>query len=275
MTMKRSLLIVGCAAGLAALAPGQGREAEFKKLAAQIVAQRQAGGEEKEEAQARALALLDAAAVAALNAAAPAANPGKLMALESAQAKMQALLADGGRVGESYVLMQVGTEAGATGAPLYALVVNFGLSGPSAVRLYAPTPGPSAGSAPLAQGFRPIGKIDRFTHEDFFDEYLELVPVQPGAAVFVTVTGRTDDRKTGMFMAWRLSGAGVQNLWSSELLEHSSYEVREGEFRIAFCEEADELKPSQCKKMQQERYVWNGTWYRKPAEDAIPKTRDP
>lgn len=231
---------------------------EFRKLAAEIAARRQASAEEKEPLQTRALELLDATAVAAFNEASTAPQS-RLPALNRVQEKLHALAGPEPRVGEDYQAVQLMTEGDGV-APVYGVAVNFGLSGPSAVRLYAPTEQVKAGAQQVWTGYRLAAKIDRFTHEDFFDEYLEVVPVNPSAAVFVTVTGRTDERKTGLFMAWRLEGRQLRNLWTSELLEHSAYEAKDGEFALEYCAEADESKPSVCKKLQRDRYVWSCGW---------------
>ena len=96
-------------------------------------------------------------------------------------------------------------------------------------------------------------------------------PASPDDVPVLIVTGRTDDRKTGSFAAWRLVGSRLQALWSSELLEHSSYEAKDGVLRIDFCSENDEEKPSVCKKMTRERYAWNAGWIRLLQEDITPK----
>jgi len=274
MAMKRPLQIGVGILVMAGVVWAQGREAEFRKLALQLVAQRQAGGVEKEEPQTQALALLDEVATAALNERPATQNASKLPSLNLVLERLHGLTSAESRIGESYTVQQIGAESAATGAPLYAVAANFGLSGPSAVRLYAPTSLEAMGSSQAWLAFKLVAKIDRFTNEEFFDEYLEVVPVNPQANVFVTVTGRTDDRKTGLFMAWRFDGEQLKNLWTSELLEHSAYEAKDGAFRLDFCAEPDEDKPSQCKKMQHDQFRWNGNWSRKPAEDSIPKTRN-
>lgn len=237
----------------------QSREAEFIKLAAQIVQQRQAGREEKEGPQEQALAVLDQMVIAALNGS---------LAVEPVNTLLQHLRTVRAPVGESYRLIKI--APGDASWPSYALAVNFSLSGPSAIRLYAP----GVRGSPTATDFKLAARIDRFSHPDYFDEYLELVVVNPGAGVFVTVTGRTDDRKTGMFMAWRFDGRQLQNLWTSDLLENSSYEAKDGEFRLEFCFETDEEKPV-CKKMARQRFAWDGSWIRKAHEEFAPKTPGP
>jgi hypothetical protein len=133
------------------------------------------------------------------------------------------------------------------------LSVNFGLAGPSAVRIYAA----GRGGTPA---FQLAAGIDRFTKAEYFDEFLSVVQVSPGDGVFITVTGRTDELETGSFIAWRFDGRQLQRLWSTELLERSRYELAGTEFRLTYCEETDEDDPRKCLRMQRERYRWNGEW---------------
>ena len=151
-------------------------------------------------------------------------------------------------VGENYRLVKLG------GAPAaYAMVINFGLGGPAAVRIYAG----GAGHYALA------AKIDHFVQKDFFDSDLELVPVSNSEPVFVTISGRTDDLSTGMFSAWRFDGHGVVALWNSDLLQQSSYEADENGFRLAYCSQVDDDHPSQCLKMSRDLYRFQaGEWKR-------------
>lgn len=256
------LCVLLAGAGLSAIggAPAQSREAEFSRLAAQIVQQRQAGREEKEGPQEQALAILDQMVIAAVNG-----SP----AVEPLNTLLQQFRGPRAAHGESYRLLRIAAEDSPW--PVFALAVNFSLSGPSAVRLY--TPGSRGSERPA--DFKLAARIDRFSHPDYFDEVLEVVVVNPAAGVFVTVTGRTDERQTGMFMAWRFDGRRLQNLWTSDLLENSSYEAREGEFRLEFCSEPDEEKPGVCRKMLRQRFAWDGAWNRKAQEEFVPKTSAP
>lgn len=146
--------------------------------------------------------------------------------------------------GESYRLYQVGKEA-------YALAANFGSSGPSAVVIFA---------RPDSQGqFAVVGTIDRFSQEGYFDDYLELVPVDLQQAVFLTVTGRTDELQSGWFAAWRFDGKAVVLMWSSELLPHSSYQAVPSGIVITYCADSDEQNPSVCRETAVESRLWNGT----------------
>jgi hypothetical protein len=223
-------------------AGAQDRVTEFKQLASQVVARRLGGMEESEADQRRALGLLDAVVLEGLNAAAaPDAN--------AISQRLEALVASEPSVGEEYRLLRMGPAS----APWYLASANFGLAGPSAVRIYAAKPGASA-AYQLAAG------IDRFTQAEYFDEFLSVVQVAPGEGVFVTVTGRTDEQETGSFIAWRFDGRQLVRLWSSELLERSRYELAGAEFRLTYCEETDEEDPGKCLRMQRERYRWNGEW---------------
>lgn len=235
---------------LAPQAP-QGGDGEFRKLVDQIVAQRQAAGEEKEDAQKLALEKLDTAVRDAASSAGGNANAAQRLA--AINARLQQLAGAQAPLGENYTVLTVATgEAGRPAA--LALATNFSLSGPSAVRIY------TSQSAAGSEAWKLAARIDRFSHADYFDEYLELVPMNPAAGVFITVTGRTDERKTGMFMAWRLVGSELQNLWTSDLLERSSYELKGNQFLLEFCGEPDEEKPGACRKMQRERYAWEAGW---------------
>ena len=272
MLTRKLILAAALMISAGAWLHAQGREVEFRGLAQQIVAQRQAGGEEKAELLERALAIVDEVTIGGLNAVVPTAGPSRLPYMNVVIERMQALSAPEIRIGESYVAGLVGAESSPAGVPVYAGVVNFGLSGPSAVRLYAPVAVETVSGHERWTNYKLVGRIDRISHSDYFDEYLEVVAVNPGAAVFVTVTGRTDDRKTGIFMAWRYHGGQVHNVWTSDLLEHSTYEAKDGEFRVTYCSEADDDRPSVCKAKQTDRYHWAGAWTRRTADDTSPKT---
>jgi hypothetical protein len=229
---------------------------EFRKLAARLAQQRLDAAEEKPELQQQALTMLDEFALRALN------SP-TTFNLEGVNQQLATWVTQKPPVGEGYQLLPL-VPVGRAAGELWALVVNFGLSGPSAVRIYAR----SGGVYKLA------GRIDRFTHQDFFDEYLELLPISSDGA-FVTVTGRTDELQTGGFTAWRYDGREVTPLWASDLLQQSKYEFVDGEFRLTFCAETDEDKPRVCQKMLRETYRWTaGQWRRTSQSDApLPKTQ--
>ena len=197
----------------------------------------------------KALAYLDSIAVSVLNLPA---GPN----LEGANRSLAGLASHTPPVGENYRLVKLG------GAPAsYAMVINFGLGGPAAVRIYAG----SAGRYALA------ARIDHFVQKDFFDSDLELVSVSDAEPVFVTISGRTDDLSTGLFSAWRFDGHGVTALWNSDLLQQSSYEADENGFRLAYCSKVDEDRPSECLRMSRDVYRFQaGEWKRIETEDLPP-----
>ena len=215
--------------------------AEFKRFSAQLSAARLGGGDESAAQMEKALAYLDSVAVSALNVAA---DPN----LDRANRGLEGLTSHTTPVGENYRLVKLG------GAPApYALVANFGLGGPAAVRIYAGGPGHYALAA----------KIDRSTQKDFFDSDVELVPVSDSDSVFVTVSGRTDDLSTGLFSVWQFAGHSIASLWNSDLLQQSSYESDAAGFHLAYCSQEDEDRPSECLKMSRDVYRFQaGEWKR-------------
>jgi hypothetical protein len=220
---------------------GADAAAEFKRISQNLSAARLAGGDENEAQMEKALAYLDSIAVSDLNLPA---GPN----LDAANRGLQELTSHTPPVGKNYRLVKLG------GAPAaYAMVINFGLGGPAAVRIYAG----GAGKYALA------AKIDHIVQKDFFDSDLELVPVSNSEAVFVTISGRTDDLSTGLFSAWQFDGHRVVALWNSDLLQQSSYEADPDGFRLAYCSQVDEDRPSQCLKMSRDLYRFlAGEWKR-------------
>jgi hypothetical protein len=246
--MPRTVIFVGLvilgATPVAAWLPAQtGADPtlEFKRISRELSAARLSGGDENEAQMEKALAYLDSVAVSILNIPA---EPN----LDGANRGLAALASHTPPVGENYRLVKLGGAP-----PAYAMVVNFGLGGPAAVRIYAG----SAGNYALA------AKIDRFVQKDFFDSDLELVPVSNSETVFVTVSGRTDDLSTGIFSAWRFDGHRVLNLWNSDLVQQSTYEADENGLHLAYCSRVDEDRPSQCLKMSRDLYRFQaGEWKR-------------
>jgi hypothetical protein len=215
--------------------------AEFKRISEELSAARLSGGDENEAQMEKALAFLDSIAVSDLNIPA---GPN----LDGANRDVAKLTSHTPPVGENYRLVKLGGTPAA-----YAMVINFGLGGPAAVRIYAG----GAGHYALA------AKIDHFAQKDFFDSDLELAPVSNSEPVFVTISGRTDDLSTGMFSAWKFDGRGVVALWNSDLLQQSSYEADEMGFRLAYCSQVDDDRPSQCLKMSRDLYRFQaGEWKR-------------
>jgi len=223
--------------------------AEFKQKSGEISAARLSGGEENEAEMDKAFAYLDAVAISALNVSA---EPN----LDGANRGLAGLASHTPPVGENYRLVNLGGAP-----PAYAMVINFGLGGPAAVRIYAG----SAGNYALA------ARIDHFVQKDFLDSDIELVPVSKSDPVFVTVSGRTDDLSTGLFSAWQFDGHRVLNLWNSDLLQQSSYEADENGFRLAYCSQVDEDRPSQCLKMSRDLYRFQaGGWEKIETADLPP-----
>jgi len=222
---------------------------EFKKLAAQLSTARLDGAAESEASEEMALGILDKLAVAVLNGPA---SPD----LDVANRRMSDLVSHVPPVGENYRLVRLGGSPAA-----YALVVNFGLSGPAAVRIYSNSSGHYALAA----------RIDHFVEKDFFDSDVELIPVSAADPVFVIVAGRTDDLATGMFTAWRFDGRRALPLWSSDLLQQSSYEADGGGFHLTYCSEPDEDHPAVCRKMTRDVYgLQAGEWKRLETQDLGP-----
>ncbi len=248
-----------CAARLAAGVPAvkpltssteNKRAEEFSRLAAQLTLNRQRGAEESEKQQEQALGMLDAVVLDGLNAGSRP-NPA-LLNEQLAEFVSQAPL-----VGENYRILPLDS-----GSTVYALVANLGVGGPSAVRLYS--------RRGAAARYQLAARIDRYTQKDFFDEYLDLVPVATPAVVFVTVSGRTDELQTGSFNAWQFDREKVRLLWASDLLALSSYENRPDGFSLSFCAEPDEEKPRECRKMSHDRYQWDGAAWKLVEHKAIP-----
>jgi hypothetical protein len=228
---------------------GSDPAAEFKRISGELSAARLGGGDENEAQMEKALAYLDSIAVSVLNG--PASTD-----LDEGNRRLAELASHRPPVGENYRLVKLG------GTPAtYAMVINFGLGGPAAVRIYAGSVGHYAF----------VARIDHFVQKDFFDSDLELLPVSSSEAVFVTVSGRTDDLSTGMFSTWQYDGHRVASLWNSDLLQQSSYEADEMGFRLAYCSQVDDDRPSQCLKMSRDLYRFQGgEWKRIETADLPP-----
>jgi hypothetical protein len=234
----------------------QDTAATFQRLAARLVNDRLDGNDSPESVQEEALTILDRLALEELNSPTP-----NLAALNERLGK---LVVTGPPVGESYRVVGLGDAPSAPDSNrAYALVANFGLSGPSSVRLYAGAPGQ----------VRRVARIDRFRQKDFFDEFLELVPLAGGGVMFATVTGRTDELQTGAFAAWRLDGDTLKLLWFTEVLQQSSYEAAADGFRVTFCAETEEERPRVCRQMVRERYIWTDGAWKRAERQVLPTTK--
>jgi hypothetical protein len=194
----------------------------------------------------RALNSLDAIALKALNA-------GAVPDLVSLNKNLGGLVAAENPTGEDYEVVEL---AGV--APTYALVANFGLAGPSAIRLYAGAPGQ----------FALVGRIDCYNPPKFFDEYLALVPIIAPETVFMTVAGRTDDLQTGLFTVWYFDGQELHQVWNSDLLAQSTYETDEAGVHLTFCAKPDNDHPEQCARMVRDTFSWQDVAW-KPRETKI------
>ncbi len=232
----------------------QVRDAQFKELAAQLAERRLSGLEENGVLQERALAMLDGMVFDAL-------RRGPEPNLETLNQELSALVVRQPAVGEGYQLVSLGASPA-----VYALVATFSVGGPSAVRLYAR-------NGPNPADYRLAARIDRFAQPDFFDDYLELVPIPASAVVFVTVAGRTDELQSGAFTAWRFDGARVVTLWASELLPQSSYAVHPDGFLLTYCAESEEDHPRQCRAMVRDRYVWDSTSWKRVEHSPVSPTK--
>jgi hypothetical protein len=234
-------MIALCCPALAAQEKSLPGGGEFKQLAAQLSTARLDGTTESQSNQDRALGILDGIVLAAM-------GGSSTPDLTSANERLATLVSHTPPVGENYRLVRLG------GSPAsYALVVNFGLGGPAAVRVYG------AVSNRLAL----VGRIDHFVQKDFFDSDVDLFPIPSTEAVFITVSGRTDDLATGIFSAWRFDGHEVSLVWTSDILQQSSYELDANGFHLTYCSEPDADHPSQCPKMATDLYQWQaGQWKR-------------
>ncbi len=241
-----------------AAVPEDPRVTEFRQLAAQVAERRRTGADETEDLQEKALKLLDSIVLEQLN---HTGTPD----LTAINQRLSASLVRPGAVGESYELVRVGV----TTKPEIscALAVNFSMSGPSAIRFYPASP----------QGYRLAARIDRWEFPDYFDDYLELVPIKVSDIVFVTVNGRTDELRTGTFAAWRFAEGRFNAVWTTDILERSAYEDRPDGFQLAYCSQTDEEHPRLCRRVMRERYQWDGMAWRRveQQESDAPKPAPP
>jgi hypothetical protein len=221
---------------------------EFTRLADKLAADRAAGGVEAEPTEEQALEILDRAALGSLNAGAP--------DLEALNARLAAFVTRQPPLGEGFRGFQLGGNPSS-----FALLADFGEGGPSAVRIYAGSPGKLSLAA----------RIDRYAQKDFLDDYIDLVPVPGSAALFITVAGRTDDFETGVFTAWHFDGHEVKPVWTSDIVEQSSYEVNSSGFQLTYCDDSNPDDPRACHQMRRERFVWqDGAWKQVASETLSP-----
>lgn len=211
---------------------------EFTRLAEKLAADRSAGADETEATEEQALEILDHEALGLLNVAAP--DP------EVLNPRLAVFVTRQPPLGEGFRVVRLG------GSPAsFALLADFGEDGPSAVRIYAG----ATGKLSLA------ARVDRYAQKDFLDDYIELVSVPGPVALFVTIAGRTDDFKTGVFEAWHFDGHQVESVWTSDIVEQSDYEVNANGFQLSYCADPNPDDPRVCHQMQRQRFVWqDGAW---------------
>ncbi len=208
-----------------------------------------------EKSEKRALGILDGLVISALS------GSGR-PDLDTLNARLATLVSQEHGYGEAYRVIRLG------GKPLiFTLVADFGLGSPSAIRLYAEQESPAR--------FALAGEIDRFTQKDLFDDSLDLQPLPlpdlaPGV-VFVTVAGRTDQLQTGMFTAWRFDGKQLTQLWTTDLISHSTFEIAGDNFILTYCHEPADQDLKTCPSMVREKYAYSipdGKWRLVSAEPA-------
>ena len=243
--------LLAIALAVPAFCMAQDPDAEFRRLASQLATVRLAGGDDDPALLEKALALLDVRILNALSAGPP-------PDLDALNRSLTALTTDIFPVGQTFRLSRI-----AATPPVYALAANFGLAGPSAVRIYAA----------VAGGYALAARIDRSAQKNFFDEYLELVPFAAPAVVFVTITGRTDDLQTGSFAAWHFTGRAIEMVWSADLLQQSSYEAAPNGFHLTYCSVTDDRNPRQCRRMTRNRFLWDAGGWKRVEQTPVPVSK--
>jgi hypothetical protein len=209
-----------------------------------------------EKSEKKALGILDGVILGTLNANGHA-------DLDSLNARLANLGAHDHDFGEAYRVARL------SGKPVvYVLVADFGLGAPSAIRLYTEQGSPTQ--------YAMAGEIDRFTQKDLFDDSFDLVelplPENISGALFVTVAGRTDQLKTGVFTAWRFDGKQLTQLWSTDLISHSKYEISADSFVLTYCHDPADQDSKTCQSMVREKYAFSpsdGKW-RQLSSEPVP-----
>ncbi len=239
-------IVLAAATAAGAQSQPQASPAEFAQAVAKLTPSD--GAEESPQSKAaeeQALAMLDGIVLQGLNASSSG-GPGIPPNIESLNGILTQYVTRNPPLGEGYSIFRL------SGSPApYALLADFGPNGPSAVRVYSGAPGQLA----LA------GRVDRYAQKDFLDDYIELVPWNGPETIFITAAGRTDELQTGIFTAWRFDGHQVDAIWTSEVLQQSSYEMAKDGFRLTYCVDPDPDDIHSCLKMERDRYVWqDGKW---------------
>jgi hypothetical protein len=187
--------------------------------------------------------------------------------LDPLNARLANLVSHENGLGESYRAVRLG------GKPvIFALVANFGLGAPSAIRFYAERGSPAH--------FALAGEIDRFTQKEMFDDSLEMLAVplpEPVTdVVFVTVAGRTDKLQTGIFTAWRFDGKQLTQLWTTDLISHSTFQMSGENLILTYCHDPADQDSKTCPSMVREKYgysVSDGKW-RQVSSEPVPNPKN-
>jgi hypothetical protein len=254
-------VVLGLSLGYAGLARAQATmsAADLHQMATQLAGDRQSaqigeGANPADQAiEEKALIGLDGIVLQALNASA---TPD----LDALNKSLAAIVSADTATGEDYEVVEL---AGVS--PTYALVANFGLAGPSAVRLYG---GPAKQRAL-------VGQIDAYNPAKFFDEYLAVVPIVAPETVFMTVAGRTDDLQTGLFTVWYFDGQDLHQVWNSDMLPQSTYETDESGVHLTFCAKPDNDHPDECSRMVRDTFSWEDVAWKPRETKILGKTKLP
>ena len=152
-------------------------------------------------AEEQALAILDRVALQELNQAVP--------DLQAANRRLEQLITRQGPQGENYSVM------GLSGSPA---VLRLGRRFPASARAFGRANIRAGPPGQLALA----GRVDRYSQTDFLDDYIDMVAWKGPVPLFVTIAGRGDELRTGVFTAWLFDGHEVNNLWTSDILQQSS-----------------------------------------------------
>ncbi len=133
----------------------------------------------------------------------------------------------------------------------FALLADFGEGGPSAVRIYAGAPGKLSLAA----------RVDRYAQKDFFDDYIELVPV-PGPVALLSpwrgapTTSRQAYSRPGILTDTKQRPFGCRISSSNRVMRS----VRNG-LQLNYCADPDPDDPRVCHQTRRERFAWqDGAW---------------
>ena len=260
-TLLVGSIVLGLSLGCSGLARAQAgmSAADLHQMATQLAGDRQAaqigqGANPADQAiEEKALLGLDGTVLQALNATA---TPD----LDGLNKMLASIASADTATGEDYEVVEL---AGVS--PTYTLVANFGLAGPSAVRLYG---GP-------AKQRTLVGRVDGYNPPKFYDEYLAVVPIIAPETVFMTVAGRTDDLQTGLFTVWYFDGQDLHQVWNSDMLPQSTYETDESGVHLTFCAKPDNDHPDECSRMVRDTFSWEDVAWKPRETKILGKTKTP